>query len=324
MAREATEKNIKEFTYQARFRVLKKIASGGMGSVYLAEQLGAKAFQKTVAIKTIRRDLLKDSQSIHLFVDEAKLVADLIHENILQVYQMENMAGAYFVVMEYVHGKNLEHILQRHQKVNQRLPVDMSAFIASRVCRALHYAHGKKDRTGKPLSIVHRDVTPSNVMVDYGGVVKLADFGIAKALTMNTPDEQNVLMGKYPYMSPEQIKYKGTDARSDIYSLGLILYEMLCGKRVFRTNDRKEILNRMENFRIKSIRAVNPDVPQQLDAIVMRALEKRTDDRYQSAWKMGKDLEFYMYHDRYGPTNEKLAEYIAKIFPEAKQPIITV
>ena len=185
---------MKEIQYLTAYRVLKKIASGGMGSVYLAEQSGSDGFRKIVAIKTIKREYLKNQENIDLFVGEAKLVSDLIHENVLQVYQLGQTKGIYYIVMEYAHGKNLSDFIREHKNRQKVTNVEIGAFIISRVCRSLHYAHMKKDIYGRPLNIVHRDVTPSNVILTYQGVVKLTDFGIAKATTMNTPDEAEELL----------------------------------------------------------------------------------------------------------------------------------
>ena len=199
------------------------------GRSILAEQHGAEGFRKIVAIKTIKREYLKNQENVDFFVGEAKLVADLIHENVLQVYQLGETKGIYYIVMEYAHGKNLTDFIKEHKNRSKVSNVEIGAFIVSRVARALHYA--------EPLNIVHRDVTPSNIIITYQGVVKLTDFGIAKAVTMNTPDEEEVIMGKLPYMSPEQAKFRGTTPQSDIFSLGLVMYELLTNTVVYNVND---------------------------------------------------------------------------------------
>jgi len=306
-----------EFSYAAKCRVIRRIAEGGMGAVYLAEQLGAEEFTKTVAIKTINREYLSSPVARDLFIGEAKLVADLVHPNIVQVYQFESLKGSYFTVMEYVYGLNLGEFMVRHKKQRRRIDIDMAAFIISRVCRGLDYAHKKTDRQGNFLGIVHRDVSPTNVLLDFRGSVKLSDFGAAKAATLNTPDERRALIGKYSYMSPEQIFLKGTDARSDIFSLGIVLYELLTGYKVFKVDTREQMMQKLKQFRIRSVKNINPDVPDGLCAIVMKAVEKEPKKRFASAGDMLLALEHYMYHDRYGPTNEKLADYLAELCPEA-------
>lgn len=306
----------REFKYGTRLRVLRKIADGGMGSVFLGEQLGDAGFAKTVAIKVIRSDRLADPKALQMFVDEAKLVADLVHINIAQVYNLARYKDRYFVVMEFLHAKSLSQYLHLFCERKARPPADMSAFIVSRVCRGLDYAHGKRDRAGRPLGIVHRDVTPSNVMMDFRGAVKLTDFGIAKALTMNMPDETKVIMGKFPYMSPEQAAAKPTDARSDIFSLGLILYELLTGTRVYTPRTRDELLKLMTNYRIRDPRKIVQDLPDELVAITMKALEKDPAQRYKSAMAFGEALEQFMYGKGYGPTNEKLAAHLLELWPD--------
>lgn len=316
---------MQEIQYLTSYQILRKLASGGMGSVYLAEQLGADGFRKIVAIKTIKKEYLKNKENVDLFVGEAKLVADLIHENVLQVYQLGQTKGVYYIVMEYAHGKNLADFIRAHKDMHKVSNVDIGAFVISRVCRALHYAHEAKDMRGQPLNIVHRDVTPSNVIITYGGVVKLTDFGIAKAVIMNTPDEAEVIMGKLPYMSPEQAKFVGTTRQSDVFSLGLVMYELLTNTVVYNVNDIDDLVDKMDNYSIKPPRRLNPHIPEKLEAIMIRALEVNPANRYQTAREFGQDLEHYMYDGGYGPTNEKLQRYLQRLFPqESSAPIATL
>lgn len=320
-----TKNNSKAFEYAARCRVIRKIADGGMGTVYLGEQVGEVGFAKTVALKVIRRDKLEDEKVARLFVEEAKLVADLVHQNILQVYNLASYRGVYFIVMEFLHGITAREFLERHR--DRRVgedglpPVDLAAFIVSRVCRALAYAHEKRDRKGRPLGIVHRDVTPTNIMIDYRGFVKLSDFGIAKAMTMSTPDEARFIMGKYPYMSPEQARGERTGPGSDIFSLGLCLYELLTGTRPYEARSRKELLelfeaSKRETKHVPPPHELRASVARELSDITMKAAALDPGERYGTAKECGTALELYMYSSRYGPTNEKLAEYLQTIFPE--------
>jgi serine/threonine-protein kinase len=307
---------MKEIQYLTSYRVIRKIASGGMGSVYLAEQLGAESFRKIVAIKTIKREYIQNEENVRLFVGEAKLVADLIHENVLQVYQLGETGGIYYIVMEYANGHNLSEFIKEHKNRQKVTNVEIGAFVISRVARALDYAHKKKDIHGQPLNIVHRDVTPSNIIITFGGVVKLTDFGIAKALTMKTPDEAEVIMGKLPYMSPEQAKFLGTTPQSDVFSLGLVMYELLTNVVVYNVNDIDDLVDKMDNFSIKRPTQLNPHIPPRLEQIMLRCLETNPENRYQTAEQVWKDLEHYMYDGGYGPTNEKLSRYLARLFPK--------
>ena len=308
------------FEYAARCRVIRKIAEGGMGTVYLGEQVGESGFAKTVALKVIRRDKLADEGAARLFVDEAKLVADLVHQNILQVYNLASYRGAYFIVMEFLHGVNAREFIGRHVEhrtsENGLPPADLSAFIASRVARALAYAHQKRDRRGRPLGIVHRDVTSTNIMLDYRGFVKLSDFGIAKAITMSTPDETKFIMGKYPYMSPEQARAERTGPESDVFSLGLCLYELLTGERPYEAKSRKELLVLFDEKEVTPPRELNPLVSEELSRITMKAIALEPEERHTTAKEFGTALELHMYSSGYGPTNEKLAEYLQSVFPE--------
>ena len=305
---------IEKLAYETHCQIVKLVASGGMGSVYLAEQLGSFGFKKVVAIKTIRNDLLESENTKAMFISEAKLVADLIHENIAQVYNLGQCDECTFIVMEYIKGINLSRFVRKHQTTQKSVPLDFAAFICSRVARALSYAHLKTNHEGELLEIVHRDVTPSNVLIDTLGVVKLTDFGIAKAVTMGTPDEKKVLMGKYPYMSPEQVRLQGTDGRSDIFSLGIILYEMLSGDKLLPAKSREELLEIFDRGPIPDIKIRCPDIPTDLQEIVMSMLAIKPEDRPQSARKLVIQLEKHMYDKGYGPTNEKLAIYLRKLF----------
>jgi eukaryotic-like serine/threonine-protein kinase len=290
------------------------IATGGMGSVYLAEQQGISGFKKTVAIKTIRTDLLENKNTFDMFISEAKLVADLIHENIAQVYNLSEANENVFIVMEYIKGINLSRLIKKHKSFKINVDTEMAAFICSRIARALSYAHNKSSAEGEPLQIVHRDVTPGNILIDTLGVVKLTDFGIAKGITMGNPDEKKVLMGKYPYMSPEQVRLEGTNGQSDIFTLGLLFYELLTMKKIFPVKTRDELLQMMNVYEPLPPHKINKNVSEHLSNIVMQMLEMDPAKRTSSARKLVIQLETYMYDKGYGPTNEKLALYMKDIF----------
>ena len=309
--------SLDDLEYNTRCKIVKLIASGGMGSVYLAEQLGVRNFKKTVAIKTIRTDLIDNENTYNMFISEAKLVADLIHENIAQVYNLSEANNIVFIVMEYIKGINLSRLIKKHKTLGIPVDTEMASFICSRIARALSYAHNKTSADGEPLQIVHRDVTPGNILIDTMGVVKLTDFGIAKGITMGNPDEKKVLMGKYPYMSPEQVRLEGTDAKSDLFTLGLLFYEILTMRKIFPVKTRDDLLQRVDEYDPIPPHKLNDNVSEHLSNIVMQMLEIDPAKRTASARKLVIQLETYMYEKGYGPTNEKLAVYMKEIFKRA-------
>ena len=304
------------FADHTRYRPVRVIAEGGMGSVYEAIQYGTEGFEKTIALKTILEEFSRDPEFVEMFIGEAKLVADLVHQNIVQIYQLGKIGNQYYIAMEFIHGINLEKFMDRHFENGKGIPVDVCAFIVSRVCRGLEYAHRKTDTQGRLLGVVHRDVSPKNVLLSFEGVAKLTDFGIAKAANYFRNREGEVLLGKVQYMSPEQAQYRETDRRSDLFSLGIVLYEMLSGKILFGDEDTMVTLDNVVRKPIPPITEYNKDVPADLLRILNKALERDLDKRYQDAGEMGYDLEYFMYHDRFGPTNVTLEKYMRDLFPE--------
>lgn len=289
-----------------------------MGLVFEAVQKGTGNFRKIVAIKLIREEYSSIPEFQKNFIGEARLVADLIHTNIVQTYHLGQIGGQYFMTMEFVRGVNLEQFIDRHIELGRQVPIDMAVFIASRVCRGLSYAHTKRDTDGRLLGIVHRDVNPKNVMLAIEGDVKLTDFGIAKALDLMYNEEGKVIPGKDEYLSPEGASYAVTDGRSDLFPLGIVLTEILLGKNIFRGSTRVESRRNILTLPIPRFSALRADIDPKLEAILHKALERDRDKRYQSAFEMLTDLEMYLYSDRYGPTNEKLAVYLAEVFPPGK------
>lgn len=300
------------------YKVIRKIADGGMGSVYEVEQHGAEGFLKRMALKTIIPRYTNNKEFVDMFIGEAKLVANLVHPNIVQIYQLGRTSEGFFIAMEYIDGINLEQFLLRHFDLHRQIPLDIATFIISRVCRGLEYAHAKTDAAGNPLHIVHRDVSPKNIMINTEGEVKLTDFGIAKALTYIDQDEGRVLMGKVEYMSPEQADYRITDARSDLFSLGIVYSELLSGNNDYVGSDTNETLERVKRAELPKLEIERRDVPPDIVRIVNKALQKDQDRRYQTASDMGYDLEYQMYSRGYGPTIGSLAAYAAGLFPKHK------
>jgi len=289
-----------------------------MGLVYEAVQKGSGNFRKSVAIKLIREEYSAIPEFQKNFIGEAKLVADLIHTNIVQTYHLGQVNGQYYMTMEYVRGINLEQFINRHHELNRPVPLDLAVFIASRVCRGLSYAHGKKDRQNRPLGIVHRDVNPKNVMLAMEGDVKLTDFGIAKALDLMYNEEGKIIPGKDEYLSPEGASFAVTDSRADLFSLGVVMSEVILGKNIFRGADRSQSRRNILTLPVPDFTTLRPDLDAKLAAIMQQSLQRDREQRYQSALALLTDLELYLYSDRYGPTNEKLAVYLAEIFPVAQ------
>ena len=299
-----------------RFRLVRKITEGGMGSVYEAVLFGVDGFQKTVAIKTVLESLSTNAEFVEMFIGEAKLVADLVHQNICQVYQLGKVGNRYYIAMEYITGVDLEHFIENHVAAGSCVPPELGAFIISRVCRGLEYAHNKRDRQGDLLGVVHRDVSPKNIMISTEGEVKLTDFGVAKARNLMKDQEGKVLLGKAQYMSPEQAKLLPTDARSDLFSLGVVMFELLTNRKLFRADSTRVTLRNVVQGDIAPPRSINPEISPELEAIFFRAVERDLGKRYQSASEMGYDLEYTMYKGGYGPTIVTLERYLRKLFPD--------
>src|SRR5439155_12313998 len=275
-----------------------------MGVVYEAEQLGTRNFVKRVAIKVVRPNYASQKTFIENFVGEAKLVADLIHTNIVQTYHLGEANGVYFIAMELIRGVNLEQFAQQLADKRKVLARELAVFITSRIARGLAYAHAKADKDGKPLGIVHRDVSFKNIMIAFEGDVKLTDFGIAKAKGFLIDQEGEIVAGKADYMSPEQANFQITDKRSDIFSTGVVLAHLLLGRNIFKGPTAEESRQRMMSLPIPDFRTLDPRVDDRLNEILHRALARDLGQRFASADEMLYDLEHYIYHSGYGPTNE--------------------
>lgn len=302
---------------ETTYRLVRKIAQGGMGAVYEAVQDGAEGFTKRMALKTILPRYSNNPEFIEMFIGEAKLVSDLVQENIVQIYQLgRDQTGSYYIAMEYVDGVNVEEFIAAHERCGRFVPPELATFLAARVCRGLEYAHGKRGSDGQPLGIVHRDVSPKNVLIDSLGTVRLTDFGVAKARQHMNQKEGEALMGRVAFMSPEQAGFLVTDARSDLFSLGMVLYTLLTLTNPFECRELDRCLQRVRSAPIPDPREYRNDIPEELVRIVMRALERDPDRRYASAGSMGHELEYHIYKDGYGPTVQTLSRYMAEILPE--------
>lgn len=308
----------KLFTIQTDFRyeIVRKIFEGGMGIVYEAEQHGASEFIKRVAMKVIRQHYASQKMFIENFIGEAKLVADLIHTNITQTYHLGSSGGMFFIAMELIRGVNLEQFSRHLAERRRVLPLELAVFIVSRVTRGLAYAHNKRDKDGKLLGIVHRDVSFKNIMIAFEGDVKLTDFGIAKARGFLLDQEGEVVAGKADYMSPEQASFKITDKRSDIFSSGVVLSHLLLGYNIFKGATPDESRERIMTLELPDFRTLDPRIDERLHRILHRALARDPAQRYPSADELLYELEHYIYHSGYGPTNETLGKFIRELFDQ--------
>ncbi len=303
-----------ELQGQLAFRLTGFLAEGGMGLVYAAEQVGARRFRKRVAIKIIREEFSRLKAFRANFAGEARLVADLIHNNIVQIYHFGEHQGRYFMTMELVDGYTLEDFIQQHEALRLRIPVEFAVFIVSRMCRGLRYAHNKRGPDNEPLGIVHRDVNPRNVLLGKEGEVKLTDFGIAKARDIMHNEEGAVVAGKDDYLSPEQARKEVTDARADLYSCGILLAELLTGENPFSGTTAEETRQNIIALPLPNFRDYREGIDHRLQRILRRSLERDRSRRFQSASEMLRELELYLYSDHYGPTSEKLADYLRGLF----------
>ena len=289
-----------------------------MGCVYEAQQEGSGGFKKRVAIKIIRQEYSSLPQFRKNFIGEARLVADLIHANIVQTYHLGYAHKQYYIVMEYVNGVNLEQFMLQHRALQQPIPTELAAFITSRISRALAHAHVARDPGGNPLGIVHRDVSPKNIMLSYSGDVKLTDFGIAKAFNLMYSKEGEIIAGRSDYLSPEQARLEVTDPRADLFSCGVVLAEMLLGYNPFLGDTPENSRENICRMPIPDFRALRPEMNPHLHGILCKALERKREDRYQKAVDQMTDLERVLYSGGYGPTNEKLATYLRSIYRDGQ------
>ncbi|MEC7519133.1 MAG: protein kinase [Myxococcota bacterium] len=277
-----------------KYLLLDRIAVGGMAEVYTAKSFGIEGFEKFIAIKRILPTMAEDDDFISMFIDEAKIAGHLTHANIVPIYELGKIGESHYIAMEYVWGKDLLQIMNRFRRMRRHMPPVMAAWIASKMLEGLDYAHRKRDRHGRPMGIIHRDVSPQNVLVSYEGQVKLIDFGIAKAASRNTKTQAGVLKGKFGYMSPEQVRGLPIDHRSDIFAVGTCLHEMLTGERLFVGESDFSTLEKVRNADVVPPSRSVQEMPPELEEIVLKALTREPDDRWQSAGEMQEELQRFI------------------------------
>jgi len=300
-----------------KYLLYERIAAGGMAEIYRAKYVAAAGVTKSVVIKKILPHYAGNRNFVSMFINEAKIVVGLSHGNIAQVFDFGEIDGEYFLAMEYVHGQTVSRILRRAKEKGLRLPAPYAVFIAIEVSRGLHYAHTRVDEQHRPLGIVHRDISPQNVIVSYEGQVKLVDFGIAKARSASDADktQAGAIKGKYVYFSPEQARARELDGRSDVFATGIVLYEMVCGRLPFE-GKMVEVLNKIVRGEYPRPSVVNPEVDPKLEKVIARALSTQRDDRYASSLAFQEALTEYLIAvaPRFNQSN--LAELVDYLFAE--------
>ncbi|MBN1282313.1 MAG: serine/threonine protein kinase [Proteobacteria bacterium] len=296
-----------------KYLLLKKLAVGGMAEIYRAKTYGVDGFEKELVIKRILPHCSADKDFIDMLIQEAKLSVLLSHANIVQVYDLSKVGDDYYIAMELIHGVNLRDIMYRGREAGKPLPTAIAVYIASEICKGLDYAHRKTDQSNKPLNIVHRDISPQNILLSYEGEVKIVDFGIAKAAMNISHTLAGILKGKIAYMSPEQAMGSGVDGRTDIFSTGILLYEMLAGQKLFTGESQFEVLKKIRTTRVTE-ESLPESIPEQLKPIVVKALAYEAEGRYQTAGDMQIDLTKYLYTNHVDFSPRKLAQFIKEIF----------
>jgi len=305
---------VKKPTAFGKYYLLERISVGGMAEVFRAKAFGAEGFERLVAVKRILPNIAEDKDFIRMFVDEAKLAVQLTHANIAQIFDLGVVDGSYYIALEHVHGRDLRGVFERCRHLGEAMPVAQACFLAMKVCEGLDYAHNKRDQAGRELALVHRDVSPPNVLVSFEGEVKLIDFGIAKAAGMGSRTRAGVLKGKFGYMSPEQVSGAQVDRRSDVFSCGIVLYELLTGERLFTGESDYTTLEKVKNVEILPPSTYNRKVPDELERIVLKALAKDTADRYQNAIDLHDELQAFVYTAGEFYSRKDLASWMKQVF----------
>lgn len=316
-AKAKTAKLLKEYENMDQvgpYVLLKKVAKGGMAELFLADYVGEDGFRKKVAVKRILPHLAENMDFIQMFTREARLAALLHHPNIVQILDYRRINNAYLIAMEYIEGKNLGEILST---LKHGIPHELSGFIISEICKGLDYSHNKRDdMTGEPLHIVHRDISPQNMLISFRGEVKISDFGISKAISEPSLTQVGVIKGKMSYLSPEQALGESVDARADIYALGLVFYEILTGRRVYQFESDIEAIRSIPKMVIQPVIQKQPDIPQELNDVVMKCLEKDKDLRFQSASEIYKELVRLKKRLKINVDSSDLMDFMKKHFQE--------
>jgi serine/threonine protein kinase len=310
----AEARKVKKPTPFGKYFLLERINVGGMAEVFRAKAFGVEGFERLVAVKRILPNIAEDKEFIRMFIEEAKLSVQLNHANIAQIFDLGVVDGAYYIALEHVHGRDLRGIFDRCRQLGAAMPVSQACFIVMKLCEGLDYAHNKRDQSGRELSLVHRDVSPQNVLVSFEGEVKIIDFGIAKAAGKGSKTQAGILKGKFGYMSPEQVRGLPVDRRSDVFSCGIVLYELLTGERLFVGESDFSTLEKVRNVEILPPSTYNRKIPDELERIVLKALSKDVEDRYQNAIDLHDELQAFVYTAGEFYSRKDLAGWMKKTF----------
>lgn len=287
-----------------------------MAEVFKAKTFGAEGFERLLAIKRILPHLVEDSDFVSMFIDEAKIAVRLQHPNIVTIHDLGRAEGTLFIAMELVQGRDLRAVYDVEERRRGRVPLPIAVHVVMKMCEALHHAHFATGPRGEPLQVIHRDVSPQNVMLSFDGEVKVTDFGLAKARGRLVQTQAGVVKGKLAYMSPEQLRGDPIDHRVDVFGLGIVLFELLTGERLFLGPTDMDTLRRVYECNVPALQPLNPEVRPELESIVRRALAKDRDARYATALDLHDELQFFAYSSGcYGTTNT-LRTYLRQAFPE--------
>lgn len=292
------------------YLLLERVSLGGMAEVFKAIEFGVDGFERLVAVKRILPHVAEDEEFITMFKDEARIAVQLQHGNIAQIYSLGHEADSFYIALEYVAGQDLRTVFERCRKQGSTIPVPHCCFIMTRVCEGLDYAHNKKSAQGEPLNIIHRDVSPPNVLVSYEGAVKLCDFGVAKAAGRVSQTQAGILKGKFGYMSPEQVKGQDLDRRSDVFAAGVCLWELLTGRRLFHGDTDFSTLEKVRAGDVPIPRTINSDIPEALEEIIMDALAVDPDQRIPTASKLQERLQAFLYEKYRMFSRKQLADWM--------------
>ena len=302
--------------FAGKYEILRKLAQGGMAQVYLAKQQGIDGFEKVVVIKRILPHLAESDEFVQMFLDEARTAADLRHANIVNIYEVGEAESTFYMAMEYLHGRDIRRIQRQAEKKKMPIPLHVTLEILRQCAMGLHYAHSKTDLRGKALNIVHRDISPHNLIVTFEGTSKVVDFGIAKAESQTQQTASGVLKGKYSYMSPEQAAGKPLTALSDQYALGIVAWETLLMKRLFRRDNEIMTLHAILQNEVPKITTVQPGFSEELEAIVEKMLAPRAEDRFKSCEDVALALEDFLVSERMPHSSVRVSRFLMDLFSD--------